>query len=265
MGRTTKKKQTPRSRARANNVRRRRRNWLLVRTLLAVGLVAGLGYAFYSYMVESPRFNVKRVRVEGARMLREEHVLAVAGITRAHNLLGFRPEQVATRVARMPYVRDCEVRRAYPDMVVIRIEEREPAATVLIDQRAFEIDLSGVVLRELAPLAEPTGPMITGVPELVFAEVGDELEYPELSAALGVWRAFRETPLAEELTLSEIGAFSTNYLATYFNELPYEVRWGRGDPCGQAHRFHVLWEKRGGALPCSEYLDLRFNNDLPCK
>ncbi len=162
-------------------------------------------------------------------------------------------------------MRDCEVRRAYPDMVVIRITEREPAATLLIDQHAFEIDDSGVVLRELEPLAEPTGPMITGVPGLVFAEVGEQLEHEELSAAIAVWRAFNEIPLADELTLSEIAAFATNHIATYFDEWPYEVRWGRLDARAQAHRLQLLWDTRGGQLPCTEYLDLRFENDLPCK
>lgn len=260
-----KAKQTPRSRARANNVRRRKRNWLIFRMFLILAVAGGGAYAFYTYATTSPRLKVKRVRVEGAERLREEHVLAVAGITRADNLLGFQPERVASRVTRIPYISDCQVRRAYPDMVVIRIVERDPVATVMLDQHAFEIDPSGVVLRELDPLSEPTGPMISAVPGLVFAEEGERLAHPELDAALGVWRAFNETPLAAELTLSEIGAFSTNYIATYFNELPYEVRWGRGDPRAQAHRFSLLWEKRGGSLPCAEYLDLRFDNDVPCK
>lgn len=254
-------------RARRSVLRRRRLHRL---TRAAVGvlvfaLLTSMAYAFIVYLHESPRFQVRNVRVQGANVLREEMILAVAGITRNDNVMRADIETIRQRVESIPSVRCCEVQRVYPDMVIIRIEERVPIAALLVNNRAFEIDEEAVVLRELE-LSDPlTEPLVTNVPELGVVELGHRLENPALTAALDVWRAFSALALADELTLSEIAAPSPNEIYTYFDEIPFEVRWGRKDFQRQAQHLDVVWREKGSLLPCASYLDLRFDNDVACK
>ncbi len=247
---------------------RRRRKRLAVRLvglLIFMVVVLGMVHAFSSYVNESPRFQVKKIRVEGAIMLKEEAILAVAGITKKDNVLWFDSAAIKRRVESMPYVKRCEVQRVYPDLVIIRVEERTPAASLVVNNRVYEIDVEGAPLRELALRDPPTGPLITNIPNLDVVELSQRIESPELRLALDTWRAFSSIPLASEITLSEISIPAPNQIITFFDEVPFEVRWSAQGLMEQAQRLDFLWHERKGQFPCNVYLDLRFENDIACK
>ncbi len=254
-------------RVRRGALRQRRRRMFLVglRLIALFALIAGLGHAFTQYMKESPRFTVKRIQVEGVHALDLESIRQAAGIKESDNLWQASVEDIRRRIEAIPYVKHAAVRRMLPDTVIIRIEEHEASATLLVNNRAFEVNGDGLVLRELDRKAAPVGALITGIPEMGPIEPGDRVEHPAFTAAMATWKAFSESPLAEFLTLAEIAAQSPNAVYTYFDEIPFEVRWGRRDFEAQAVRFYVLWREMKGALPCTEYLDLRFGSDLACK
>ncbi|HEX72206.1 MAG TPA: FtsQ-type POTRA domain-containing protein, partial [Candidatus Hydrogenedentes bacterium] len=116
---------------------------------------------FTGYLKQSATFQVKRVLFEGAHILPETDILAAAGITSNDNIIFLDTFSTARRVEALPYVKRCEVKRMYPDEVLLRIIERKAVATVMVSNHLFEIDREYVVLRELSPKALPTGPMIT--------------------------------------------------------------------------------------------------------
>ncbi len=254
-------------RVRRRSLRSRSRSFFFYLSCVVIVFVSlgGIGLAFAHYMKESPRFQVRSIRVEGANVLREQAILEAAGITSQHNLLFFDPDQVRQRIEAIPYVRRCEIRRAYPDMVIIRIEERMALAALQVHTRTFEVDEEGVVLRELATNELHEGPLITNIPELGVVEVGSRLSQSSLTKALALWIAFSSVPLGQELTVSEISAPAPDDLSMICEELAYEIRWGRSDFLQQAMLLDILWREKGGRLPCAEFLDLRFDYDLVCK
>lgn len=247
-------------------LRRRRFRTLCgaIRLALAFAAVSSIGYAISRYVMTSPRFQVRNIRVEGANVLREERIMEAAGITSADNVLLSDTEAIRERVAALPYVKRAEVQRVYPDTVVIRIEERVAAAILLVNNRAYEVDAEGVVLRAVNPVSAPAMPLITNVPNLPVLEPGTQIIEPAFYNALEVWRAFCSVPLSQELTLSELSAEAANTIRMICDEIPYEIRWGRTDFYLQAQRLEALWRQRGGVLPCAAYLDLRFDNDVVC-
>lgn len=247
--------------------RRRRRRFILrlIGLLVLVAVLSGVVHAFSSYVTVSPRFQVKKIRVEGAIMLKEEAILAVAGITKKDNLWLFDSAAIQHRVESMPYVKRCEVQRVYPDLVIIRIEERTPAASLVVNTRVYEIDVDGVPLRELVLRDPPTGPLITGIPNLDGVELSKKIESPELKTALETWRAFSTIPLAAEISLSEISMADPQKVVTFFDDTAFEVRWSPQNLVQQAQRLDFLWHERKGQFPCTIYLDLRFENEIACK
>lgn len=233
--------------------------------LICLAVLGGIAHAFSGYVVESERLQVKRIRIDGTRVLSPEAIRAASGITDGHNLLFFSPRAVEQRIEALSYVRSCTVRRAFPDTVIIEVVERAAVATLLVHGHAWEIDEKCTVLRRLDPLAPHTGPLITCVPDLGAIEEGQRIESAPLRAAIDVWRAFSLQPVSQEILLSEIAAPGENNIAMYADGLPYEIRWGRADFERQARMLDLLWRRKGGQLPCGEYLDLRFDNDLVCK
>ena len=228
-------------------------------------VVVVVGYSIYQYTVQSDRFQVRNIQIEGLRALTEDEVIDVSGLFDTGNVLYLNPFAVREAVESLPYVKRCEVRQVFPDSVVITIEERVPYATVQLNSRSYMIDEERVVLREYRHDEEPLTPYITNVGDLEFIQAGDVLNQEGLLGALSVWELFQGLPMSEELTVSELTARSRDEIFMYCDEVVVEIRWGLGSLEDQAKRLSIFWDHQKGAIPCSEYLDLRFEDDLICK
>jgi len=238
--------------------------WRMMKSAVILSILAGGAYAVTAYVAESPRFQVRNIRVEGAHTLRPEDIVTAAGVRNTDNLLFLDIAGIRNRVKALPYVKRCEVFRAYPDTALIRIEERSAKALLLAENHAFELDEDGIVLRELSAQLAAGFPSITNVPGIAFPSEGQRLEAPALLAALKLWEALKNSPVMQELTISEISAESQDQLRVFFDELPFETIWGRSDFEAEVLRFSVLWREKKGQFPCKESLDMRYDADLVC-
>ncbi len=236
-----------------------------VRFVLVFGLLWGGGYAFSRYLRESEHYRVKRIRVDGTWGLSPETVIEASSITTADNILFLNPREVAGRVESLPQVKSCSVTRIFPDVVALSIVERYPLAAIVVNNRIFEVDETGMALEEIMPGEDYYGPLITLYPPLGTIALGEPVERPGLLKGLSVWRAFSKTDMAAEVEVSELAVFNANDIRMYCDDLDFEIRWGRGGHELQAERLDILWKELAGSLPCTEYLDLRFGRDLACK
>lgn len=236
-----------------------------VEILVGAAVLTGAGYFFCRYVEASEQFALKSIRVEGCDTLDPNYIIAASALTTADNVLLLNTWKAARQVKDLPGVRSCEVLRHFPNEAIIRIVERERAAVLLVDNRSYAIDNDGVVLRQIADGEILPDPYITSVPELLFLKVGESLSHPPLHEALAVWQAFNQTGMASEVTVSELAARGENDIRMICDEVPYEIRWGRGNCSDQATRLDLLWTEKGGVLACNEYLDLRFGRDIACR
>ena len=244
---------------------RRRALVFCFKVALVFAGVTSFAYALTGYLRESPRFQVGEIQVDGNEVLSRDDILRTAGLCEARNLLRFDPAEVSRSIEALPRVKRCSVRRACPDLVHVEVEERVAVALLLADSHAYEIDEEGVVLSSLPSLSPHGAPMITNVPDLGVVQCGQQLSQAELMKALEVWGAFRGTEACAALRLSEISAPSVEHISMFCEEIPYEIRWGRSEIAQQARYFDVLWGQKDGCLPCEQYLDLRFGNNLVCR
>lgn len=239
----------------------RKLSW--IESLLTIAAIIAVGALSYTGIAST--FRVEEILFEGAFMVDEREIRDAAGITEDDVLFGLDLEGIVRRVEEIPYIKRCEVKPSYPYQVLIRVIERKAFACVHMHNRLFEIDRECVILRELTPFSLHTGPLITNLPQLTVGTPGTQIVSPELSAALSLWDSYMRLPMSEHLTLSELSAEAPTLLRMFFEELPYEIRWGRSDFEKQATRLNILWDDRQGELPCDCYLDLRFDADLVCK
>ncbi len=232
--------------------------------LLTAFIVSGTAAVAY-YFPQSDYFKVQRVVFENANKIDEDTIYDASGIKADDNVLFLDTDLIEKNVEQLPYVKRCEVSRMSVNELLLRISEREAAATVMVNNHRFEIDRELVVLRQLSPFSVSVGPLITNLPGVVTLWPGQHLDIPEIKAAFELWEEFRKLPFADKLTLSEISAPSMDNLCTYFEELPYEIRWGRTSFDSQATQFAILWDEMGGAIPCEYYMDLRFDSGIVCR
>jgi len=250
--------------------RRKKRFWggpiaYVIEGLFALGILGGACYGFYRYAHDTREFQIHTMKIEGLNLVSDQAIVKASKLTQQDNLLLIRCGKVAQRIEGLPGIKQCKVERVFPDTLFIRVTERKPVATVLLRNHLYEIDDEGVVVREIASSKGHAGPYITDLGDIGMLEVGQQIKAPEMLEALKVWQAFRTTNMAKDVTVSELAAKSTNDVRMYCDQLPFELRWGRGDYKRQARRLDVLWKQEGKELDCNQYLDLRFGPLLACK
>ncbi len=236
----------------------------LLQIALCAGFIIMLVCLFLYFVEESTYFRVSDIQISGTRGLDVEQIERRAGVALGDNMRGLDVAEAEARLNAMPRVRQSEVIRHFPNLVTIDIEERIPIAGVQMPNSIAEIDSEGVVVRELKPHELHVGPLISAEPGQWIAAVGERIESARLQAGLDVWRSFAATALAAEMTVSEIWVREVNDIRMFCDELPFEIRWGRGDFETQARRLAALWKERGGELDCEYYLDLRWGKDVAC-
>lgn len=210
-----------------------RRGWAVATAVVA--LLALLGWL----AVGTSLWGVRQVRVDGVEALTDEEVRQAAGIVPETPLLRVRPDQVAERVRALPPVATVEVRRDWPDTVVIEVVEREPVAAVPAGDQHLLVDAEGVVVRAVA---EPP----VELPLVVLDRPGPE--DPATRAALTVLTALTPQLRAdlETLTATDLDRIT---LSLYSG---WTVVWGGpADSLDKARVATALLDREGEIIDVS--------------
>ncbi len=112
----------------------------------AVAILAGVAWA----LLGSKFLVVRSVEVTGPAAVSRTAVVAAAGIRLGTPLIRVDPAAVARRVERLTLVRSAQVRREWPDRIVISVQERTAVLAVASGGGYEVIDKFGVVLRQAA-------------------------------------------------------------------------------------------------------------------
>lgn len=111
--------------------------WRRLFVSIAIGLLAGVGFAIYALRVEE-------IRVTGVRTLDPRRVIEVSRLRTGERLLWIRLSVVSRRLEQIPAIRSVTVERSLPQTVVIRVRERTPLAR--LDRRPdLAVDVQGRV------------------------------------------------------------------------------------------------------------------------
>jgi cell division protein FtsQ len=93
---------------------------------------------------------VRRVHVAGAKTLRAEHVMSLAGVPIGQNIFRTNLYQARLAVQKEPVIHHVKITRLLPDTVVVTVHERTPAFTLATGGRLLEVDAHGMIYRSLA-------------------------------------------------------------------------------------------------------------------
>ena len=115
----------------------------------AVILMLALGFGAW-VVLNSAFFEVRDVRVVGARSLSADEIRGLAGIRSGANLILLPLDDVAARVERHPWVLDAQVERDLPTTAVIKVIERRPGGWVEDPNGMAVIAGDGTVLERVS-------------------------------------------------------------------------------------------------------------------
>jgi len=168
----------PRLRARRIEIRqaaKRNRRRIIISAglvVLLVGLAAGALY--------SPLLQLRHVTVLGDRHLTSSEVIATSKLRVGDRLIDVDSSAVASRIARLPWVRTVRVTRRWPDGVAIQMTERDAVALVATPSGSRLVIATGGRIAGLAGPFDEALPVVT-LPSDVKVRIGTVL--PEAVAA----------------------------------------------------------------------------------
>jgi cell division protein FtsQ len=138
------------------------RRWLPVAAAALVLLLAGAGgAAAYSWLGRSAIFSLRLVDMNPCAHVSGDEITGILKGVGQRNIWSLSKEEIGRRVQSHPYVREVAVRKAFPDKLVVRIEEREPVAMINLDA-LYYVDERGGIFKRLTAYDAKNFPILTG-------------------------------------------------------------------------------------------------------
>ncbi len=139
----------------------------MVTALFLAGL-AGAGYGIRQWAQCCSIFQISSIDLhqagEKGKRIDPKEIVRLSGIRSGQNIFSVNAEKVrAAIMAGNPWIASVELERDYPNRIIIKVREREPAALVSIQGKIWLMDKEGKVFKEAAPEDGFKGPIITGL------------------------------------------------------------------------------------------------------
>lgn len=113
----------------------------------AVLLIAGIIFLILGFL-QDPRYKVQEFRLLGNRNIKDVQVMALLDRFREQHILTLNTDEVENALTReFTIINGVSVRKFYPNILDIRISEREPKMVYITFSGAYLIDSNGLVIQ----------------------------------------------------------------------------------------------------------------------
>jgi cell division protein FtsQ len=129
--------------------------------ILVVFLVTAAGAAVYSWLGHSRLFSVRSIDMNRCDYVTKDEVSGILSRVPQGNIWSLSSREIGNRLLTHPWVRGVSVRKAFPDRLIVRIQERKPAAMINLDV-LYYLDEEGTIFKRLTAYDPKTFPIVTG-------------------------------------------------------------------------------------------------------
>lgn len=238
------------------------RDWKKIfHRLLRIGIASGSGCLLVSgalltvqMLLESGYFEVRQIRVEQQVRVTEGEILEASDIKLGDSMFDLELYMIGRKIEEHPWIAKAFVERAFPDQVVIRVEERQPRAIIDLDY-LYYVDKSGVVFKMLEAGDELDYPVITGINRQYLLDNPDQTQ-DCLNLALRLMDELESRTLFNLDDVSEIHYEEQEglILHTLIGGVP--VRMGTQGFDGKLDRLESIYDDLEPRLLALKYIDL---------
>lgn len=94
----------------------------------------------------APGLRVTEVYCEGSVNVRQEDIIVAAQISIGENIFLAKTGKARREVEKIPFVKEAEVKRIFPDKICVRVTERVPAGYIIHGTECAVLDNTGMVI-----------------------------------------------------------------------------------------------------------------------
>lgn len=159
------KKRSQRQKELKQKLRRRKRRRIAVRVLsllIALGILAGVGYWFYTATVQGV-FNIKHVEVVGSGSRESQGIIDAAGVPMDQNLFTANLNAIDTNIRNNLMVDDLRVSKKYPDTILVDITLEPAVCAMVAEDKTFYLNKEGKVVEVSDYLEKSDIPLVSGL------------------------------------------------------------------------------------------------------
>ena len=154
--------------------------------------------AAYSWLTRSPQFAVRTIDMNPCPNVTKEEVWTVVRGGGSANIWTVPAREVSRKLSAHPWIRSVSVRKAFPDRLVVRVEEQRPVAMVNLDALWY-VNADGKPFKRLTTYDPKNLAIITGFsPKDLRA--GDALAVRNFRRAMELLRLAEAGPLRKNLS-----------------------------------------------------------------
>ncbi len=198
-------------------------------------LVVLVAVAFLAYrplvqaVAEINFFKIQDINITGCRVTTPALIRELAAIRFQVSLLSLNPGHIEAILRAHPWITSAEVKRRWPNGLMIVIKEFEPEALIVQElagnKQLYYLDKSGVAFVALEPGQDMDLPLITGLE--VKEDEGLPVRTSEARALLKLIR--QNNPNLPLQNLSEIHVDKDEGLTVYLADYPFPIYLGKGE------------------------------------
>lgn len=237
--------------------------------LICFVLVAvSLGYVAYGPLVRAVAdlkfFKIREISITGCRTTTPALIRELAGIRYQASLLALNPDHIEAILRMHPWIAAAELRREWPDVLVVAVKEYVPEALVARDSpggaRFYYLDRNGVAFAPVEPGGEMDFPVITG---LSGKEDSEGLR-KACGDALALLKLVRQNnPNLPLQNLSEIHVDREAGMTVYLADYPFPIYFGVGEIRTKYSRLkrvlEVLYKEAGQGMTIADVAYIRMD------
>ncbi len=166
--------------------------------LLVICLATAAGAAAYSWLGRTSLFSLRSIDLNPCTYVtRDEVAGTLAGAARG-SIWSLSSREIGGRLLSHPWVRSVSVRKEFPDRLVVRIEERKPAAMINLDT-LYYVDEDGTIFKRLTAYDPKTFPIVTGFSRADI-KARDAVALQNLRRTLDLLRCAEAGPLSRNIS-----------------------------------------------------------------
>lgn len=113
-------------------------------------------------MLQSPYFQVRKIKVEGCFRHTPSQILYMAGIKPRINLLSLDLKNICQCMENSPWIERAKIKRIFPDQLEINIIERKAVALINLKQ-LYLVDKKGTIFKKAEKEDGLAFPILTGI------------------------------------------------------------------------------------------------------
>ena len=226
--------------------------------------LAVFSWYLFQFVFESELFSIKDIDVQGNEHLKQNDVFNKSEIQFGYNIFLLNTKKIISELKTNPWILDAEIKKIYPDKLIIFIKERKASAIVDIGQNSYEISKDGIILYCLTHVEKDNLnlPCISGL-KSGNVKIGEKIIEPDFRSAL-------EIIYCVEVILPKIFCEvkivdSGDFLVCSKIE-PFKIRVARAEEIiDKENLIREALERIKKEKLQVDYLDLRFQDSLVIK